>query len=376
MDRPEHIRFRRRSTRLPLCALWLVVPFLSACEDAQPPKVRAPTAVLAERAVFAKQRPEVSLTGSIAAETTSNLGMRLGGRVASRTVDVGDRVEKGQVLATLEPQEEEADVKAAEAGVQSAEASLRQAQATFDRQAALFRGGNTTRSSFDDAGERLASAKASLATAQANLGTARDSLANTALRADASGVVTARNIEAGQVVEAAQTAFTLAVDGARDAVFDIYEALLAHPLSDNRVEVRLLSDPSVRVVGTVREVSPVIDPKTGSVRVKIALPQDLPPSMTLGAPVVGVGTFDAGQAVALPWTALTSDAGKPAVWVIDPASNKVASRNVSIAGYRTGVVLLRDGLRDGELVVTAGSQLLRPGETVEPRQTAPEGART
>ncbi|WP_152046281.1 efflux RND transporter periplasmic adaptor subunit [Aureimonas psammosilenae] len=359
-------------------ALGLVALLLAACGEEQAPKTRAPTPVLTQKALLTDQRPQVALTGTIAAETTSNLGFRLSGRVASRAVDVGDRVEKGQVLATLETREQEADVKAAEAGVQSAAASLRQAQATFERQSALFGGGNATRSSFDDANERLASAKATLATAQAGLGTARDNLANTELRADSAGLVTARNIEAGQVVEAAQTAFTLAEDGARDAVFDIYEALLARPPSNDRVEVSLLSDPSARVSGTVREVSPVIDPGTGSVRVKIALPPDLPAAMTLGAPVSGVGTFDSGKAVALPSAALTKDAGKPAVWVVDPATNKVAPRTVGIAGYRTGIVLLGEGLRDGDIVVTAGGQLLRPGEVVEPRAgpPAPEGART
>uniref|UniRef100_UPI000E20729D HlyD family efflux transporter periplasmic adaptor subunit n=2 Tax=Pseudomonadota TaxID=1224 RepID=UPI000E20729D len=80
------------------------------------------------------------------------------------------------------------------------------------------------------------------------------------LRADADGVITARNVEVGQVAQAAQLVFTLAHDGPRDAVFDVYESLFLERDTDNLVNVSLLSDPARAVAAPVREISPTIDP--------------------------------------------------------------------------------------------------------------------
>ena len=71
----------------------------------------------------------------------------------------------------------------------------------------------------------MRSAEAPLEAAKAQLGTAKDALGYTELRAGAAGVITARSLEIGQVVQAAQSVFTLAQDGDRDAVFDVYESM-------------------------------------------------------------------------------------------------------------------------------------------------------
>ncbi|WP_246693731.1 HlyD family efflux transporter periplasmic adaptor subunit, partial [Mesorhizobium sp. M2E.F.Ca.ET.166.01.1.1] len=90
----------------------------------------------------------------------------------------------------------------------------------------------------------------------------------------APGVITARQVEAGQVVQAAQTVFTIAEDGDRDAVFNVHETLVARTPSGPAVTITLLSDPQIRAVGKVREISPagvlgmptftLIDPEAGS----------------------------------------------------------------------------------------------------------------
>ncbi len=144
-------------------------------------------------------------------------------------MEIGDHVEAGQVLARLEAREQTADVTSAKAGVQSAEATLRQVSAAFDRQKTLLANGFTTQSSHDNAQQALQAARATLDAARSNLATAQEQLVYTSLQADASGVVVARNAEAGQVVEAAQAVFSIARDGERDAIFDVNERLLARP---------------------------------------------------------------------------------------------------------------------------------------------------
>src|SRR5437763_574573 len=77
----------------------------------------------------------------------------------------------------------------------------------------------------------------------------------------------------------------------------------AQPPRSRRVNVALQADPAVKATGTVREVSPTIDPASGSVKVKVGL-DDTPPQMTLGAAVIGAGEFQPESAVVLPWGAL------------------------------------------------------------------------
>ena len=78
----------------------------------------------------------------------------------------------------------------------------------------------------------------------------------------------------------------------------------------------------------------------------------------------GEGRFKPRKAIVLPWNALSSQDGQPAVWIVDPASKAVSLRPIVVERYDTGRIVVREGLRPGETVVTAGAQLLRPNQTV------------
>ncbi|MDX3807636.1 MAG: efflux RND transporter periplasmic adaptor subunit [Bosea sp. (in: a-proteobacteria)] len=349
---------------------------LAACGDSSTPPRKAPTLVLVQAATRTSVAPETTLTGQISARVQSELAFRIGGRIASRNVDVGDHVEAGQVLAALEKTQQLSDVSAAKAGVASAEATLREAAATYERQRTLLAQGYTTQPSYDRAKQALDGARAALESAQASLGTADDALANTELRADASGVVTARNAEVGQYAAVGQPIYSVARDGPRDAVFDVFETLLgASSQQDRTVEIRLLSNPSVRTIGKVREVSPTVDAASGTVRVKVGL-SDSAAEMGLGAPVSGTGRFTPRDTIVLPWTAFFTVEGKPAVWVVDPQDMTVSLRNVDVQSYGTGELLLNSGVTVGELVVTRGGQLLRPGQVVTVQNAADDRGET
>jgi RND family efflux transporter MFP subunit len=189
------------------------------------------------------------------------------------------------------------------------------------------------------------------------------------LRAGAPGIITARNAEAGQVVQAAQAVFTIAQDGGRDAVFNVYESVFGNELADGTVAITLVNDPGIMATGHVREVSPTVDPASGTVRVKIGL-NGASASMPLGAAVTGTARFKPHHVVALPWSAMTSKGGQPAMWVVDPATKAVALKPVVIDGYGAGTIFVRDGLAAGAVVVTAGAQLLSPGQVVAPTEEA------
>jgi RND family efflux transporter MFP subunit len=336
---------------------------LPACQS----EVKAdnpPIAVRVTKVALADYASVIRLTGEIQAQVQSDLSFRVGGRVTERLVDVGDHVAAGQVLARLDPNQQQATLTAAAATAAAAEATLRQRKSNFERQEALLAKGFTTKRQHDQAEEAYRAAQASLETARSELGSARDQLSDTVLQAAAPGVITARNIEAGQVVQTAQSAFSIAQDGPRDAVFYVYEqALSSHAAADPAIDLSLVSDPAVTAEGTVREVSPTVDASKGAARVKIGIDQP-PPQMTLGAAVVGEARFNTRQHLTVPWSALFSEDGRPAVWTVDPGTKAVTLTPIAIESYETGRVVVRDGLRSGDLVVTAGVQLLRGNQTV------------
>jgi RND family efflux transporter MFP subunit len=363
--RPSGRRNRGLLTPLSVLALLLV----SGC---QPDKAtpRSSTTVEAVKVTFSDYLQTVSVSGEIRARIDSDLSFRVSGKVVERLVDVGDHVEAGDILARIDPKQQQADLAAAEAAVRSGEAQVRQTSSAFDRQKALLAQGFTTRSAYDNAEEAQRIAQGSLDAARAQLNTARDTLSYSELRADASGIVTARNIEVGQVTQIASTAFTVAVDGPRDAVFNVYEGLVTNNLGAPLVQLALLDAPSITSEGTVREVAPTVDDASGTVRVKVTV-QNPRPEMALGSVVVGTAKLPAVNAAILPSSVLTSDNGKPAVWVIDPQTHAVSLREVNVAAYESMNVVFSGGLKAGEQVVTSGGARLRPAQIVAVKSEVP-----
>ena len=339
-----------------------LLALLSGCgqENTEP---KAHSRVFVQTVEPADFAAAVTLTGDIQARVQTDLSFRVGGKIIQRMVDVGDRVSAKQVLARLDPKDLQTNVDSAQAQVVAEQARVKQTAAAFVRQEKLLPKGYTSRSEYDSAQAALRSSQSALAAAQAQLANAREQLGYTALVADAPGVITARQAEVGQVVQATVPIFSLARDGERDAVFNVYESLLVEPSTDTPITVSLLDNPSIQVQGKVREVTPAVAANTGTVQVKIAL-QSLPEGMRLGSVVSATANGPAKASVELPWSALTKDLNEPAVWLVD-GDGKVQLHKVTVARYLTGKVILSEGLKGGDKVVVAGGQLLHPGMHVE-----------
>ncbi|MBV9563168.1 MAG: efflux RND transporter periplasmic adaptor subunit, partial [Bradyrhizobium sp.] len=267
-------------------ALALLAAPLAACNDHAASSLERAALVHTEIVQPRDGRTSLTLTGEVQARLRADLSFRVSGRVLARLVDVGAHVNAGDLLASLDPAEPQADFDAATASVAAAEAQLRVAQATFDRQNQLLSNGFTTRVAYDQAQEQLRTAQSTLESAKAELGRTREALGDNELHARAAGVITARNLEVGQVVQAAQSVFTLTEDGERDAVFDVPESMFLGDVESGSVSLALVSSPDVTATGHVREISPAVDPKSFTVRVKVAI-QNPPAAMTLGSAVAG-----------------------------------------------------------------------------------------
>ena len=340
-----------------------LLTLLVACgqpEEAATPEVRPVRVVTVEERAGGDM---VSLTGTVQAEATVNLAFRIDGRVIERLVGVGDRVEPGQVVARLDPQDEENAVRAARADVAGATGQLVEAQNNYERQSTLLRDGWTTRVRYDEARQTLETAQSRADAAQAQLYIASNRLSFTELLADTAGVVTAVGAEPGEVVQPGRMVVQVARDDGRDAVFDVPAQVKDMAPADPEIEVVLTMDPAVSAIGRVREISPRADPVTGTFEAKVGL-VDPPDAMRLGTTVTGRMQVSTVPGFEVPASALTRADGQPAVWVVDPATETVELRNIEVLRHDPTRVVIADGLAAGDIVVTAGVQALRPGQKV------------
>ena len=335
---------------------------LTACGKERPTEPLSPR-VYVQQVSTREFAPPIQLSGDIQARVETQLSFRVGGKIIERKVDVGDHIQANQVLARLDPKDLKIQVETAQASVNAQQAQVVQTRAAFIRQQKLLPKGYTSQSEYDAANAARLSAQSALTAAQAQLANAREQLGYTSLIADAPGIITARQAEVGQVVQATVPIFSLARDGERDAVFNVYESLLVEPPPDAPITVSLLDNPSIKAVGKVREVTPAVAANTGTVQVKIAL-QSLPKGMELGSVVSATANGPAKASIELPWSALTKDLNEPAVWLVD-GEGKAQLHKVTVARYLTGKVIIGEGLKGGEKVVIAGGQLLHPGMVVE-----------
>lgn len=335
---------------------------LAACGDKKPVEKERPR-VFVQEVKPTDFAASVTLTGDVQARVQTELSFRVAGKIIQRMVDVGDRVSAKQVLARLDPKDLQTSVDSAQAQVVAEQARVKQSAAAFVRQQKLLPKGYTSQSEYDSAQAALRSSQSALSAAQAQLANAREQLSYTALIADAPGVITARQAEVGQVVQATVPIFSLARDGERDAVFNVYESLLSAPPSDRSVVVSLLDNPAIKTNGTVREITPAVSAQTGTVQVKVTL-SALPEGMQLGSVVSATAKVPGKSVIELPWAALTKNLSDPAVWLVD-ANGKAQLQTVKVGRYLTGKVIISEGLNSGEKVVTAGGQLLHPDVLVE-----------
>ncbi len=356
--RPGH--FPRALAVVPLLA---ALALLSACqrEVAQPaPEIRPVRTVTIETRAAGGT---VAITGNVQAQNEVNQSFRIDGRLVERLVDVGDNVKAGQLIATLDPQNEESGVQAARAQLSAAQARLVEARSNYERMRDLVAEDAVSRAQFDQAEALRKTAESQVEAAQSQVALAGNRLSYTRLFANVTGVVTARGPEPGEIVSPGRMIVQVAREGARDAVFDVPVAVKNSAPKHPDIRVVLASDPAVTAAGKVREVAPRADPVTGTFAVRVRL-IDPPAAMRLGATVTGRMTLDAVPAIEIPTTALVRNNGQTAVWVVDPAAKTVSLREIGIGASAASTVQVTSGLANGDVVVIAGVQALRPGQKV------------
>lgn len=347
-------------------SLLASVSLLTACgkpaETANP--VRAVRTMVLADGGGSLQR---EFSADIRARTESRLSFRVGGKVTQRSVELGQRVRAGQLLVQVDPQDLRLGADAAKAALSAAEAQAAQAGADLVRFKELRSQGFISEAELERHTTADRAAQASLRQARAQAGVQLNQAGYASLTAGAAGVITSVEVEPGQVVGAGQPVLTLAQDGPRDVVFAVPEdmgptvrALIGKPAG---IQVRRWGT-NEWTAAKVREVAGATDSLTRTLQVKADIGELQAELGQTAAVLVRTPTRTKGG-IPLPLHALAQREGRSVAWVLDSQSMTVKPQPVVTGDIVGNVVLVADGLKPGQEVVTAGVHVLTPGQKVK-----------
>lgn len=340
-------------TRAPIAASLLLGLLAVACGKAErPPAAAPPPAVEAVRLDGARADGEIQATGRIVRRREMDLSFRIPGVMTRLTVEAGDRVRAGQVIATLDP----AGVAAAE---QRAAADLERVRRDLARDQALFDKGFVSRARLDD---RASAVKAAQAAYNA---TAFDRRWAT-LVSPVTGVVLSRTGQSGEVVQPGQAVVRVADEASA--------LVLRAPTPDrdaDRIAVGALArvrldEAGPEAVARVTRIGRSAGERTGAVEIEIELPAlaGARSGQVAAVRIEAPAALDTHSLARLPAEAILEAQGRRAtVLLVEPKTSVARRRAVTFAGFE-GDMALVSGLPPGAQVITAGAGFVSDGEKV------------
>jgi multidrug efflux system membrane fusion protein len=315
----------------------------------------------------------MSFAGEVRARYETILAFRVSGKMIDRPVEVGDRVHKGQRVARLDSNDYQLGTDALNAQLKSAQAERDFARDDLTRYRELLNQRVISPAEFDRHDTAYTTARERVVMLEAQLSQATNQLQYTDLLADRDGVVTAVEVETGQVVTAGQPVVKLARLDEKEIHIDIPEQRVGGIELRQKVSVTLWADGDRQYTARIREIAAAADPTSRTYRVKATLleRQDearLGKTATVWIPVT------TSPRITVPFSAVftpQNEPGRPRVWLIDEQAGTVRSVPVQLGEALDGERIVVAGVVSGQLVVSAGVQRLAEGQAVRlPEQVA------
>jgi RND family efflux transporter MFP subunit len=333
---------------------------LAACQAEATAPTRLPERpVQVQRVSFGEASSQREFVGVVRARYETDLGFRVGGKIVTRIVNVGDRVQVGDVVAHLDPKDLRLQVESTEAELAAATSNLAQAAADYERYSTLKAQGYASVADFDRKKAASDEAQGRLDRARRALDLARNQLGYADLKADAAGVITAALAEPGQVVAVGQPVARLAHRGEKEAVVALPETWLAEA-RNAEATVTLWADRQRSFAAHLRELAPQADPATRTYAARFTIDNaDDGVAFGMTATVTLRRATDA-KVARLPLSAILNRGNGASVYVVD-ASGTLVLRSVSVASFTEDAALVTAGVSDGDKVVTLGVQKLDAG---------------
>ncbi len=304
-----------------------------------------------------------SYSGEVRGRYESQLAFQVGGKIIRRNVDLGSVVKKGDVLLQIDPIDIQQGTTATKAQLSAAESQYKLAKDNLERFRELYDEKLMSQAEFDRYQTVYDAADAQLHQAKAQYTASANQLNYCNLYADHSGVVAGIYAETGQVVGPGQPVVILVRDNEKEIEINVPENRLAEVRNSTQLIVKFWALPDLYVTGKIREVAPMANPLSRTYTMRISL-LEASPELKLGmTATVMVADSGATETVNIPLTAIYQTGKTPGVWVVEDNSS-VHLRRVKLGEFGEDQVQVLEGLKAGDVVVTAGAYKLLEGQKV------------
>jgi membrane fusion protein (multidrug efflux system) len=359
---------------------------VAACGRTEPPAPAAaqPPAVTVAKVAKQDVTPRATFTGRIDAVNRVDLRARVQGFLEQRLFEEGADVKAGQVLFVIEKPPYEAAVDDAKGAIERAEGALKLANVEVERYQELVAKKAVSQNDLDQRVAKQTEARGALIQSQAALQKAELDVSYTDVRAPFAGSIGRATYSVGNYVS--PTSEPLATIVSQDPAYVVFPVSVRLLLDMRRHQVEMGEDPRAAKVklrlsdglmygqiGRIDFVDVQADPATDTVIVRAELPN---PDRVLKADSLVTAVIETAkpeQALVVPQQAIQIDQGGPFVLAVD-TENKVQVRRFKASPAIDGLVPVKEGLAEGERVITDGVQKVRPGLVVAPTEAAPRAA--
>jgi membrane fusion protein (multidrug efflux system) len=290
----------------------------------------------------------ISATANLVAENDVSVLSEVEGRVTSLSVDEGDSVRRGQVLARLEPSDEEIALRKAQVRLANAELAYERSQDLMAKELVSRQDNDRLTVDFQIASQELAEAEWALA--------------QTVIKAPFGGRVTLRDIQLGQHVRPGDKLFQITDFEPLIARIYLSESDIVGLEPGTLTKIQLNASPEISLTGRIRQISPIVDTATGTVKVTVEA-MSPPPEIRPGSFVsIHVVRETHEHALLVPREAVLRELQSSHVFVAD--GEAAVKRPVTLGIEDSGRVEVLDGLELGDRVIVAGQGGLREGTRV------------
>lgn len=318
---------------------------------------------------IAEQRPvEVieSSVGVIEAASAPTLNAEVAGQVTRVLVDVGATVDKGALLALIDPQSYQYAQSGAAAEVQRLESLISQQQRQVARYQQLVKENFVSEAALEEAQAQLQALREQHKAARAQLQQAQRDVAQAELRAPMGGVVDQRMVDAGDFVGRGTPMFRLVSLEALRVRLPFPETVASRLQPGLQVRLSSPLAPQQQVSGTIQQIRPAL--ATGSRALEAIVELQNPGGWRAGASVRGAVVLASREGVVVPETSVVQRPAGEVVYVI--ADGVAHERKVRTGIHREGWIEIQEGLQAGATVAVDGAAFLTDGAKVSV-QTAP-----
>lgn len=319
-------------------------------EDKQEEKKKAPVPVSVAAVETGTVSSYIRSTANLVSDNEVKVLTEADGRIARLYADEGDWVSKGQTLATLDREDTGIDLA-------KRQAKSENARLVYERGERMLREGLISQETFEKLRMENEMSRQEVAEARYRIG-------QTAIRAPFSGRITSRIVEQGQHLRAGEELFNLADFDPLVAYIHLPEREVLGLKPGRETRITLKADESVQFRGRIRQISPVVDLATGTVKVTIEAVNPLPAAVRPGGFVtIDIIRETRPDAVLLPRQAVLRELQSAHVFV---AKNGTAEKRPVQLGLEEGErIEVLGGVKPGERVIVAGQGSLKQGSPVE-----------